>query len=694
MKSLISLSNSFFYSMSRWSSGLVERAKMTENTFMIGMAIIIGALAGYAAVFIRFLIETVTALSFGEGGSVLDRVMAAPWYMKLAVPAVGGLIVGPLIHFFAREAKGHGVPEVMEANILRGGVIRPRVALVKMIASAVTIGTGGSVGREGPIIQIGSTIGSTMGQFLRVSSRRMRTFVAAGAAAGIAAAFNAPMAGALFAAEIILLEFDMHQFSPIVVSSVMATVISHHFSEETVAFQVPGYTLTDPRELFFYGILAVITAFVGWFFIKMLYFSEYAWDEKLPITPWLKPALGGLIVGGMGIVLPQVMGVGYDTIDSALNSQTLILIAVILVFAKMVATSMTLGSGGSGGVFAPSLYLGALTGVAFGGVVNLFFPDIANEPGAYALVAMGGLLSASTHAPLTAIIMVFELTSDYNIILPLMITCILSTIISKKLSRESIYTLKLIRQNIQIKDGAEINVMKSLFVKDIYTTTFDTIRSDSSFDEMVQRVISGRDPYFPVVNGNNEITGIISMHDLKEYLYQRDMLQNLLIADDVANHHVETVTVNDNCQTVLDKTDRNKWEGLPVVDPKNPRMILGMIWRKDILDAYNKEIARRDLASSFASRITRRNIDQTVHFMEGYSMMEIPVPDMFVGKSIRELDIRAVYGVDIILIRSNSGQGSKIKAIPSPEYVFTYNDSIIVAGEEGRITMLKSRGSH
>ncbi len=682
---------------------LLNRAHMTEHTFMIIIAIIIGTVAGFAALGIQHMIKFFSSLSYSGSKSLLTSIINTPWYLKIAIPAIGGALVGPIIYFFAREAKGHGVPEVMQSILMKGGVIRGRVAFVKAIASSITIGTGGSVGREGPIVQIGSSIGSAIGQVFKVSNQRLKTFVGCGAAAGIAAAFNAPIAGTLFAVEIMLKDFAFAQFSPIVISSVMATVVMHHFKGNFAEFKVPSYELTSPYELIFYLLLAVLCAFVGYIFIRVLYFSEDLFDEKIKIPEYLKPVIGGVIIGALAIAFPQIMGVGYESIDNALHGRVLNtgyesffggnaiwVFAITLVFIKIFATSITLGSGGSGGIFAPSLFLGAMTGVFFGSIAHKFFPGVTSSPGAYALVAMGGLVAATTHAPITAMIIVFELTQDYRIILPLMITCIISTIISSKLTRESIYTLKLLNRGIHIKDGAEINVMKSLFVKDIFTTNYESIQETNKFNEVVNRVIAGHDPYFPVVNQKGHLTGIISLHDIKESLFDKEMLQDLLIASDIANQNPAAVTPEDNCQTALDKMAENNIQGIPVVDVQKEDKILGMIWRKDILDEYNREIERRDITSSYASKITNNNIDSEVHFMEGYSMTEISIPKQFIGKSIKELNIRAHYGVDILLIRSNTESGSKIKAMPTPDYTFSYSDSIVISGEIGKIQLIKS----
>ncbi|UCH66311.1 MAG: chloride channel protein, partial [Ignavibacterium sp.] len=486
---------------------------------MILIAIVIGILAGFAAIGIRALILEISSISFTGQGNLLENIMSTSWFWIILIPIIGGLIVGPIIYFFAPEAKGHGVPEVMQAILLKGGAIRGRVAFVKAIASAITIGTGGSVGREGPIIQIGSSLGSMVGQFFRVPAKRLKTLVGCGAAAGIAAAFNAPIAGALFAVEIILMDFAVAQFSPIVISSVMATVISRTFEGDFAAFIVPKYELVSPYEIGFYFVLGALGGLISYIFIKALYFSEDYFDEKVKIPEYLKPAIGGLGVGLIALAFPQIMGVGYDTMNNALYGNMIWYVAIALVFVKILATSITLGSGGSGGIFAPSLFMGAMLGYFFGSFVHQYFPEITASPGAYALVAMGGLVAGTTRAPITAIIIVFELTNDYNIILPLMITCIISTIISSQLSRESIYTLKLLRRNIGIKEGMETNVMESINVEDVYSKEFESIQASDDFSVIVNKVISGKEIDYPVISGDNNLIGLISLNDIKDNLF-------------------------------------------------------------------------------------------------------------------------------------------------------------------------------
>lgn len=663
---------------------------MTEHTLMIIVAIIIGVMAGFGAIIIRLLIREISSLSFPGDLNFLGNVIESPWYLVIIVPAIGGLLVGPIINRFAPEAKGHGVPEVMQAILLRGGIIRPRVAFIKTIASAVTIGTGGSVGREGPIIQIGSSLGSMLGQIFRIPSNRLKTLVGCGAAAGIAAAFNAPIAGALFAVEIVLMDFTVSQFSPIVISSVVATVISHTFEGNEPAFAVPAYQLVSVYELFFYFVLGIISGVISYVFIKVLYFLEDFFDYRMKIPEDLKPALGGLILGIVALYFPQIMGTGYDTISSALYSNLTWYLALSLVFVKMFATSITLGSGGSGGIFSPSLFIGVSLGSFLGSILNIYFPEITATPGAYALVAMGGLLAGATRAPLTAIIMVFELTKDYNIILPLMITCVISNILSSKLSNESIYTLKLLRRNIGIKEGVEVNVMESIFVKEVVRKHFQYIKLTDNFSQIVNHIIKGKAAEYPVVDNQNLVRGVISIHDIKDHLFERETLQHVLIAGDIANVDFETLKPSDSCNTALDKMRKYDLEGLPVNDGINDRKIIGMIWRKDIQDAYQKEIERREITSSFASRISMKKEQPQISFMEGYSIAEIASPKTFIGKSLRQLEIRAKYGIEVLSIKTRERGEEKIKAIPGSDYVIKETDILIIAGEIKNINMIKN----
>ncbi|NQU27149.1 MAG: chloride channel protein, partial [Candidatus Marinimicrobia bacterium] len=415
--------------------------KSYDHIFVLVVAAIIGVVGGFIAAGFQYLIAFFRDTLWTEG-NIIEAITSTPLYLRLAIPAVGGLIVAWFVHKLAPEAKGHGVPEVMNAVATHNGFIRMRVVLVKAFASALTIASGGSVGREGPIVQIGSAFGSTMGQIFQVSRRRLKTFVGCGAAAGIAATFNAPIAGAIFASEIILGDFSAASIGPLMIASVLGTVVSHNIYGDYPAFIPPVYSLNNPIELVFYAVLGVAAGLIGLAFIKLLYYSEDFFD-RFHIHVALKAMIGGLGLGIIALFVPQIMGVGYETIDLVLAGNLSIQLALLFLLAKLAATSLTLGFGGSGGIFAPSLFMGSMVGGAIGSIFGYFFPEMGISPGAYALVGMAAVVSATTFAPITAILIIFELTMEYTVILPVMIASIIALVITQNLAEGSIYTIKL-----------------------------------------------------------------------------------------------------------------------------------------------------------------------------------------------------------------------------------------------------------
>ncbi|RLC00174.1 MAG: chloride channel protein, partial [Deltaproteobacteria bacterium] len=536
-----------------------------EHTIMVLLGIIVGVVGGYGAVGFRYLINFIQSIAYGSSAELLDVIQSIPWYVRIAIPAIGGLIVGPIVYFFAREAKGHGVPEVMYAVALKQGIIRKRIVFIKALVSAICIGTGGSVGREGPIVQIGSAVGSAMGQLFNVSANRIRTMVGCGAAAGIAATFNAPMAGSLFAIEIILGEFEIASFSPIVISAVSATAVSRHYLGDIPAFILPEYILHSSLEFPLYAILGILCALVAVGFTLFLYRAEDAWDS-IKFPEYLKAVIGGLMMGTMGLIFPQVLGVGYGAIDLALMIKLSWWFMALLVLCKILATSITIGSGGSGGIFAPSLFMGAMTGGTFGAVVHYFFPSVAVSPGAYAVVGMGAVVAATTHGPLQAILIIFEMTGNYKVILPLMITCIISCLIARRLCGESIYTFKLIRRGINIRGGKEINILSSMYVKNVMYHTVEIIPETLHLQEFAKGLPESRSNNFVVVNDKEEITGVLTFLDYYDDLFN-GKLDDQMVVRDIMTSDVVTVSIEDDLATAMEKITAKDFSILPVVSP-------------------------------------------------------------------------------------------------------------------------------
>jgi CIC family chloride channel protein len=562
-----------------------------EHTTMVLLGIVVGVAGGYGAVGFRYLINFIQSIAYGSSAELLDIIGSIPWYMRIAIPAIGGLIVGPIVYFLAREAKGHGVPEVMYAVALKQGIIRKRIVFIKALVSAVCIGTGGSVGREGPIVQIGSAVGSTLGQLFNVSANRIRTMVGCGAAAGIAATFNAPIAGSIFALEIILGEFEITSFSPIIISAVSATAISRHYLGDVPAFILPEYILHSPLEFPLYAILGIVCALVAVGFTLFLYRTEDAWDA-IKFPEYLKAVVGGLIMGTMGLVFPQVLGVGYGAIDMALMVKLSWWFMGLLVLFKILATSITIGSGGSGGIFAPSLFLGAMAGGTFGTIVHYFFPSVAASAGAYAVVGMGAVVAATTHGPLQAILIIFEMTGDYKIILPLMITCIISCIVARKLCGESIYTFKLIRRGINIRGGKEVNILNSIPVKNVMYHTVEMIPETFLLKDLAKQLPQSRSNNFVVVDKNENITGVLTFLDYYDNLFN-GKLDNQMTVKDIMTKDVVTVSIEDNLSTAMEKITAGDYSILPVVKADDPLKMAGILTRRDILEAYDQAVIKK-----------------------------------------------------------------------------------------------------
>jgi len=560
---------------------------------MIILSVVVGLLGGFGAVGFRHLIDFLMRVWPLESFTP-EQIAKLDWYWIVGIPAVGGLLVGAITKWFAPEAKGHGVPEVMEAVALRGGKIRPRVVAAKAVASGLSIASGGSVGREGPIVQIGAAIGSAVAQLFKVQRRKMRTLVGCGAAAGIAATFNAPVAGALFAVEVLLGDFAVHQFSPIVISSVLATVVARAYMGDVPAFeltqgQLEAYRLVNPGELVAYAVLGVLAGMLAIFFVRLLAASEDVVERTrlpLPITA----ALGGALVGCLGLFYPHVLGVGYETIGSALSGSLGWQLLLALLGAKLIAVCITLASGGSGGVFAPSLFLGAMLGGVVGAVVNQIAPFATAPIGAYALVGMGSVVAATTRAPITTILIIFELTSDYRVMLPLMIATIVATQIARRFSKFSIYTIKLARRGVMISEGQDVDVLRRIPLREVIREA-PTVPPSHDVTDLVNQFLSGEVRHFHVVDADGILRGEISVDELRPVIQNSETLHGVVVAQDLLPPSFPSVEIGDALDSVLKRLDEGYRDELPVLDQGR---FVGVVRTSDVIARYRREIAQRD----------------------------------------------------------------------------------------------------
>ncbi len=557
-----------------------------EGGLLAALALLVGVGAGVGAIAFRYLILAFTELFSGHsdpsnlGHFTNPNVPILGPYIVLVVPVLGGLLYGPLVYLFAPEARGHGVPEVMLAVHANEGRIRARVPIVKSLASALCIGSGGSVGREGPIVQIGSALGSGLGQLTRVGGEEMRLLVACGAAGGIAATFNAPIAGVFFALELILRDFQTRNFGVVVLSSVVATAVGRLAFGSEAFLTLPSFHVRTAVEYPLYGLLGVIAALVGLAFIRVLYGSEDLADSIWRGPQWLRPAAGGLLLGCVLLVLPEMYGVGYPVLENAISGQYAFAFLIALLAGKIAATSLTMAIGGSGGVFAPSLFMGAMLGSAFGLAVHTILPDATASAGAYGLVGMAAVFAAAGRAPITAVLIVFELTGDYSIILPLMLAVVIATALSRGLSEDSIYTLKLRRRGIDIEQPASSEALAGLSIGDAMGPPVDPLEASTPLAEVASIFLHQGRNALPVVDASGAKIGVVTARGIERGAGGEPPATIEPLVETVPELHPDQPLA-----VAVDWLAGGDREGLPILAPDSGEVV-GWLEHRDVLRAY------------------------------------------------------------------------------------------------------------
>ncbi|MER5215701.1 chloride channel protein [Streptomyces sp. NPDC002838] len=493
----------------------------------MALAVVVGAGAGAGSVVFRWCIKAFTQLFSGHADYAASPGADnphAPWlgpYFVLLAPLIGGLLYGPLVNRFAKEARGHGVPEVMLAVAQRGGRISPKVAVVKTLASALTIGSGGSVGREGPIVQIGSALGSTLGRVTKMTEGRLKLLVACGAAGGIAATFNAPLAGVFFAMELILDTFSAEAFGATVLASVTASVIGRAAFGDVAFLHLPDFHVDHLAQYGLFAVLGVVAAVAGVGFSRFLYLIEDACDWAWRGPEWLRPAVGGLALGLVLLALPEMYGVGYPVLQKATEGGYAIGFLLLLLVGKMLATSLTIGIGGSGGVFAPSLFIGAMLGSVYGTGVHHLLPQSAGAVGAYALVGMGAVFAGASQAPITAVVILFELTGEYSIILPLMLAIVLATAVSRLLSHDTVYTLKLRRRGVDLEGPARGAPIGAQHVGAVMEPLPSPLPASTTLADAAELLSLSGHGALPVLDDGGHYLGVITAQAVAEALAEQ-----------------------------------------------------------------------------------------------------------------------------------------------------------------------------
>jgi len=565
----------------------------SDETQLILIAVVVGVLAALGYVLLRTSLEQVEAYFFGPLHSLLSIDLGG-WRRVgiVLLPVLGIVCLIPLMLLFPGDVGGYGLPRFLEIVNLRGGVIRARSILITIIAPALTIGSGGSAGLEGPIAQLGGAIGSNVGQTFGVTGTKMRVMVASGVAAGIAAVFNAPMAGVMFAIEIVLLgDFEIHHFTPLVIAAGVATASARMVFGNALMFDVPAYTLVSYWELLLYAGLGVVVGGLAVLNIKIFY---GVWDlfESSRLPRLVRPVVGAALVGTVGIGLPQVMGGGYHTISEAMHGDLPWLLMAALPLFKMVTTAITLGSGGAGGIFAPAMFMGTMVGGAYGAMVHAIWPSATAPVGTYALVGLGAFLAAAAHAPLTAMFLLFEITNSHEIVLPVLFASAIGTIIARLFYAESIDTEALSRKGVELKVGRELTAMNALTVAEVMHKDFASVPASLDLHSLAQRFATSPWIYFPVLDHGERMVGIISLNDIRTVLVEEE-LAHLVVVADMMTREVITVFPDDTLNRAMEEFGRKDIEQMPVVARQDPGRVLGMLKRQDVIRAYNEQILGR-----------------------------------------------------------------------------------------------------
>lgn len=580
----------------------VGRLRTSETTTGLALSIVVGAFAGLGAVAFRWLIRGFQWLFFKEGAEAFSFMGD---YYVIILPVIGGLLIGPLIYFLAREVRGEGPPEVIKSVVVGGGRIRPRVAAIKTVASSICIGGGGSVGREGPIVQIGSAVGSAIGQWLRLPEEWLKVLILCGAAGGIAATFNAPVGGVFFALEVLSRRVTTRRLFNVMISAIAAEYVAWLFLGPHPSFTVQEYTLGSYWEIPQYVLLGILAGLLAVGFVKFFFKTE-DFFSAIRMPSYVKPALGGIAVGVMGFYYSGIFGVGYGggygpggeffssgPVDAMLAGQIVLSTLIALLFLKMIATSVTLGSGGSGGVFAPSLFIGAALGGVFAMVMGKFFPNVISTPGAYSLVGMGAFFAAVVRGPITAIVLLVEMTRDIQLLLPLMTAVVAAAITARAFTKDSIYTFRLKRSGVDIHEEEVVPLMRNITVGEAMTRDFPVVSYRMAVSELLTKLAETGHHGFPVVDDDGRLFGVVTLADVEAHGGKN--ISNVKV-EDIATKSPIVAYPDQSLYDTLLRLGAKDVGRIPVVDRKDRTKLLGVLRRHDIINAYKKKLVEDKLS--------------------------------------------------------------------------------------------------
>ncbi|MFB3057059.1 MAG: chloride channel protein [Ignavibacteriaceae bacterium] len=672
----------------------VASLSIPDYTTFTVFAVITGIAAGLAAVFFHESIVFFNKLFFKQTTEGLFFLGTAA---VILLPAIGMLIQAIMIMISPKTAEKKGVSEVIKAVALRGGYIPFKTTIFHFIAPVISIGSGNTVGPEGPAAQIGGGVASRLGFLAGLSDSRVRIFTAAGAGAAIAAIFNTPLGGVFFALEIVLLnDFQAPTFSALILASVTASAISRIFlgNESIFLFDIPE--IGSYSFLYLYAVLGLFAGVVSILFIRYSSVVEHLFRTKIlntKIPQWLVMVVVGLLMGVSGYFYKEIFGVGYIAINEILNGSITWIVILILLLLKFILVPLIIHSGGFGGLFAPSLFLGACFGYLFAITINSIW-GLDLDTTTFVLVGMGAMLGGINTIPISAIMIIFEMTKEYSFILPLMLAVIVSTTMVQIILKGSVHIKHLEEQGYEIKEGRETNLLRSIHVSDVKLDEIELIPDQTPLPELIAKMMESPHHTFYTVNSEGIMTGTITETELRPIITEYDHLKDVICASDIINPQVITISKDNDLDYVLNLFGKWNLDQFPVVDLESPNKILGAVTRQEVISIYNRESLKVNLASGLSKELKSIKNTTTAKVAAGYSIAELGVPKKFIGKSLVELKIRNEFGLEVLMIKQPKEFLTDVNSepeiiTPDPEYKLKRTDTLVIFGADDKIENLR-----
>ncbi|MEP6994287.1 MAG: chloride channel protein [Acidobacteriota bacterium] len=652
------------------------------NTQFLLLAAVAGLLGGLGAIAFRYLTHRLTRLAMGTSDILRGAESLEP-LVRVLLPAAGGLVGGLIARFFFGERGLSGISHMIEVVSLGRRSVRLRPTLARAASSIAVISSGGSEGREGPIIQLGAACASAIGRFWRVSPERVRILTACGMAAGVAGAYNTPVAATLFVLEVVVGSFSMALFGPAVVSALVSTVLVRAVLGDEPVYQVAPFRPQSLWEALPFATIGILGGCSSALFVRALSLGKrLSAASRLPV--WATMALGGAVVGAIAIFMPQVYGNGFEATDRILHGNPTLVFLLLLFVAKTVATAATIGSGGVGGVFTPSLLIGATVGGVVAHVMHGVLPHLDAPVGGYALLGMGSLMAGVTRAPLLAVIMIFELTQNTAVLLPMMVVSVLAVTSARVFQKDSIYIGSLRSAGIVWEKTPEATTLASLKVSDIMRRDTVLIPRTMPLPEIVAAFLRSRSLFLYVGDEEGSLLGVVDIHQVKESFSERE-ISGLVLAEDLATE-IPFATPEESLTSVNEKLWFRDIGQLPVVDSPDRRRFLGIVTQRDLLGAFDSEVLRR---SRLLTRV--RTVGEAggevdyLELPEDHRLIELDVTRSIEGRTVADAALRSRHGVSVLAIKRMGKDGVERRFVPTPLDRFEHGDVLVLLGTEDAI---------